>query len=87
MDENQIIQLFNEKLKQTYKQTYKQNRRKSYVRPRLSSINELLSTPVSNSYYDLDTCQKIKSNCEQCNFENEHIMKQFICKNCKSINF
>jgi hypothetical protein len=78
MDEQQIRLAFNEKIRQMKKT----QRRKSYTRPRLSSIDELHSTNTVQDPYRI-----LQSNCNSCGCENAHVMKQFICKNCKAMNF
>ena len=61
----------------------KQDRRKSFTRPRLSSISEL--HPI-DQVHNQDPII-IKSKCKLCNVDNEHILKYFICKSCKAVNF
>jgi len=76
MDEQQLL---NEKLKQMKKKT----RKKSYTKPELSSINELFSTDYIASP---PVPGLSKSICDKCGYENSHIMRQFICKKCKTMH-
>ncbi len=52
-----------------------QERRKSYTKPKLPTIDEICPT------IDLLT-----SRCVICRYQNTHILKFFACKNCKTIN-
>ncbi len=66
------------------------SRRKSYTQPKLSSIDELqpTETPTRRLYSNIATQSLTnKSKCTSCNSINEHILKHFICSNCKMMNF
>jgi len=62
-------------------------RKKSFTKPKLETIYEYDYLEPEPEPEPVLVDWSLKSICSNCKSENSHILKQFICKNCKTMNF